>query len=111
MVAGVGRVCLEDGMKRVKCEVCGNEVKLLTSSKLQGKTLCLSDYLKEIEKYRQHILLNFDEEKEPALSILTRAYNGAPSGYVLLAIRRSRNSTHLWEAEYEKSEIFQTKCS
>ena len=111
MVAGVGRVCLEDGMKRVKCEVCGNEVKLLTSSKLQGKTLCLSDYLKEIEKYRQHIVLNFDEDKEPALSILTRAYNEAPSGYVLLAIRRSRNSTHLWEAEYEKSEIFQTKCS
>jgi len=111
MVAGVGRVCLDDGMRKVKCEACGNEVKLLTSSKLQGKTLCLADYLKEIEKYRQHIVVNFDEDNEPAMSILARAYQESPSGYVLLAVRRGRNSTHLWEAEYEKSEIFQTKCS
>ncbi len=111
MVVGVGRVCLTDGMTKVKCEVCGNEVKLITSSRLQGKTLCLADYMKEIEKFRQHIVQGFDEESEPPLSILERAYREAPEGYTLLSVRRGRNSTHLWEAEYEKTEIFQMKCS
>jgi len=111
MVIGVGRVCLSDGMTRVKCEVCGNEVKLLTSSRLQGKTLCLNDYMKEVEKFRQHIVQSFDEYDEPAMSILGRAYTEAPEGYTLLAVRRGRNSTHVWEAEYEKTEIFQMRCS
>ena len=111
MVVGVGRVCLDDGMKKVRCEVCGNEVKLLTSSRLQGRTLCLADHVKEVEKFRKHIVLNFDEDNEPAASILTRAYAEAPDGYTLLAVRRGRNSTHLWEAEYEKSEVFQMRCS
>jgi len=111
MVVGVGRVCLNDGMKRVKCEVCGSEVKLITSSRFQGRILCLADHMKEVEKYRQHIVLNFDEDVEPATSILARAYEDAPDGYTLLAIRRGRNSTHLWEAEYEKTEIFLMRCS
>ena len=111
MVVGVGRVCLEDGMKKVKCETCGNEVKLLTSSRLQGRTLCLADHMKEIEKFRQHLVVNFDEDSEPAATILTKAYGSAPEGYTLLAVRRGRNSTHLWEAEYEKTEIFQMRCS
>lgn len=111
MVVGVGRVCLNDGMKKVKCEVCGNEVKLITSSRLQGRTLCLSDHMKEVEKFRQHLVISFDEDDEPATSILTRSYQEAPEGYTLLAVRRGRNSTHIWEAEYEKSEIFQMRCS
>ncbi|MBI3859367.1 MAG: hypothetical protein HY296_03895 [Thaumarchaeota archaeon] len=111
MVVGVGRVCLSDGMKKVKCEACGDEVKLLTSAKLQGKTLCLSDYMKGIEKFRQHLVVNFDEDTEPATSILARAYNEAPEGYTLLTVHRGRNSTHLWEAEYEKTEVFQMRCS
>ena len=111
MVIGVGRVCLNDGMKMVKCEACGNEVKLLTSSRFQGKTLCLADHMKEVEKFRQHIVLNFDEDVEPATTILTKAYEGAPEGYTLLAVRRGRNSTHMWEAEYEKTEIFLMRCS
>lgn len=111
MVVGVGRVCLNDGMKKVKCEVCGNEVKLLTSSHLQGKTLCLSDYLKEVEKYRQHLVVGFDEDTEPLDLILRKASKGGPEGYTLLAIRRGRNSTHVWEAEYEKTEVFQMRCS
>ena len=104
-------MCLNDGMKKVKCEACGSEVNLITSSRLQGKTLCLTDYVKGIEKYRQHIVQTFDEDTEPAPSILQRAYDGAPEGYTLLAVRRGRNSTHMWEAEYEKSEIFQMRCS
>jgi hypothetical protein len=111
LVVGVGRVCLDDGMKKVRCEVCGNEVKLITSSRVQGKTLCLVDHMKEVEKYRKHIVLNFDEDDEAATSILTKAYNEAPDGYTLLAVRRGRNSTHLWEAEYEKTEIFEMRCS
>jgi hypothetical protein len=111
MVVGVGRVCLDDGMKMVKCAVCGSEVKLITSSRFQGRTLCLADHMKEIEKYRQHIVLNFDEDVEPPTSILHKAYSDAPQGYTLLAVRRGRNSTHLWEAEYEKTEIFQMRCS
>jgi hypothetical protein len=110
-VVGVGRVCLNDGMTRVKCEACGTEVKLITSARLQGKTLCLSDYMKEIEKYRQHIVQSYDEDSEPAERILERAYKEAPEGYTLLAVRRGRNSTHTWEAEYEKSELFQMRCS
>jgi hypothetical protein len=111
LVVGVGRVCLGCGMNKVKCEICGTEVKLLTSSQLEGKTLCLSDHMKEVEKYRQHMVVGFDEDIEPVPSILTRAYAEAPEGYTLLAVRRGRNSTHLWEAEYEKSEIFQMRCS
>ena len=111
LVIGVGRVCLRDGMGKVKCASCGSEVKLLTSSKLQGKTLCLTDYMKEIEKFRQHMVVNFDEETESAASILVRAHLEAPEGYTLLAVRRGRNSTHLWEAEYEKTEVFLMRCS
>jgi hypothetical protein len=111
MVVGVGRVCLQDGMKRVRCEACGIEVNLLTSSKLQGRTLCLKDHMKEVEKFRQHLVVSYDEETEPALSILSRAYKDAPEGYTLLAVRRGRNSTHSWEAEYEKTEVFQMRCS
>ncbi len=111
MVAGVGRVCLEDGMKKVTCEACGTQVKLITSSKLQGRTLCLSDHMKEIDKLRQHIVTAFDEDSEPAQTILSRAYAEAPDGYTLLAVRRGRNSTHVWEAEYEKTEVFQMRCS
>lgn len=111
MVVGVGRVCLNDGMTRVKCDACGTEVKLITSARLQGKNLCLADYMKEVEKFRQHLVQSFDEESEPAIAILERAYKQAPEGYTLLAVRRGRNSTHIWEAEYEKTEIFQMKCS
>ena len=111
MVVGVGRVCLSDGMKKVRCEACGAEVKMITSSRLQGRTLCLTDYMTEIEKYRQHIVQTFDEDAEPASSILQRAYSGAPEGYTLLAVRRGRNSTHVWEAEYEKTEVFLMRCS
>jgi hypothetical protein len=110
-VVGVGRVCMADGMKKVKCEACGTEVKLLTSSKLQGRTLCLSDHMKEVERFRQHVVVTFDEDAQPAGEILTKAYSGAPEGYTLLAVRRGRNSTHLWEAEYEKTEVFQMRCS
>jgi hypothetical protein len=111
LVVGVGRVCLNDGMARTRCEACGTEVKLITSARLQGKTLCLSDYMKEVEKYRQHIVRSYDEDSEPAPRILERAYKEAPDGYTLLAVRRGRNSTHVWEAEYEKTEIFQMRCS
>ena len=111
MVVGVGRVCLEDGMKKVRCETCGSEVKLITSSRLQGRTLCLKDYMAEIEKFRQHIVQSYDEGAGSALSILQRAYNEAPEGYTLLAVRRGRNSTHVWEAEYEKTELFEMRCS
>ncbi|MDG6985325.1 MAG: hypothetical protein JRM73_01080 [Nitrososphaerota archaeon] len=111
MVVGVGRVCIADGMARVKCGLCGTEVKLLTSAKLQGKTLCLSDYMKEIEKFRQHIVQSFDEDTEPLSTILERAGKDAPEGYTLLAVRRGRNSTHVWEAEYEKTELFLMRCS
>ena len=107
----MGRVCLNDGMTRVRCVACGKEVKLITSARLQGKTLCLSDYMREIEKYRQHIVQSYDEDSEPAVRILERAYREAPDGYTLLAVRRGRNSTHMWEAEYEKSEIFLMRCS
>lgn len=111
MVVGVGRVCLDDGMKKVKCEACGAEVKLLTSSRLQGRTLCLADHMKEIEKFRQHMVVSFDEDSEPVATILGKANDEAPDGYTLLAVRRSRNSTHSWEAEYEKTEVFQMRCS
>ena len=111
MVVGVGRVCISDGMARVKCEVCGADVKLITSAKLQGKTLCLADYMKQVQKFRQHLVQTFDEGAEPATAILERAYKEAPEGYTLLAVRRGRNSTHIWEAEYEKTEIFTMRCS
>jgi hypothetical protein len=111
MVVGVGRICISDGMAKVRCETCGTEVKRVTSARLQGKTLCLSDYMKEVEKYRPHIIQSFDEDTEPATSILERAYSEAPQGYTLLAVRRGRNSTHVWEAEYEKTEIFTMRCS
>jgi len=111
LVVGVGRVCMDDGMKKVRCEICGNAVKLLTSSRLQGRTLCLNDHMKEIGKYKQHIVHTFDEDDEPAETILARAQTDAPEGYTLLAVRRARNSTHVWEAEYEKTEVFMMRCS
>ncbi|MDG6900615.1 MAG: hypothetical protein JRM80_01440 [Nitrososphaerota archaeon] len=110
-VVGVGRICMSCGMKNVKCELCDSQVKLLTSSRLQGKTLCLADYMKEIEKFRKNILVTYDEDSEPVDLIFSRAQREAPDGYTLLAVKRARNSTHVWEAEYEKTELFMSKCS
>jgi hypothetical protein len=98
-------------MAKVKCQACGAEVKLITSSRLQGKTLCLTDYMREVEKYRQHLVQSYDESLEPTAKILERAYEEAPDGYTLVAVRRGRNSTHVWEAEYEKTELFEMRCS
>jgi hypothetical protein len=111
IVIGVGRVCMSCGMEKVKCEVCGDDVKRLTSSRFQGRNLCLKDHMKEVEKYRQHIVKTYDEESEPLQGILQKVVNEQPDGYTLLALRRARNSTHVWEAEYEKTEIFQMRCS
>ncbi len=77
LVIGVGRVCMSCGMEKVRCEVCGEEVKRLTSSRFQGKTLCLKDHMKEIEKYRQHIIKNYDEDKDPLEGIFQKAIGGA----------------------------------
>jgi hypothetical protein len=111
MVIGVGRICLTCGMETVKCEVCGAEVKRLTSSRFQGKNLCLKDHMKEVEKYKQHIVKTFDEDKESVQDILGRSLADAPEGYSLVTVRRARNSMHVWEAEYEKTEILQSRCS
>jgi len=111
MVIGVGRICMSCGMEKVRCEVCGEEVKRLTSSKFQGRVLCLRDHMKEIEKYRQHVVRTYDEDNEPLQVILQRVTTEQPEGYTLLGLKRGRNSTHVWEAEYEKTEIFQSRCS
>lgn len=111
MVIGVGRICMNCGMEKVRCEACGEEVKRLTSSKFQGRVLCLRDHMKEIEKYKQHVVRTYDEDNEPFQIILQKVTSEQPEGYTLLALRRGRNSTHIWEAEYEKTEIFQSRCS
>jgi hypothetical protein len=110
-VIGLGRVCMECGMKKVKCDVCGEETKIITSSRFQGKTLCLRDHVKEIEKYRNHIIVTYDENKMNIDEIVNKALHSGPEGYTLLSIRRARNSRTLWEAEYEKTEIFDMRCS
>ncbi|MDG7006510.1 MAG: hypothetical protein JRM86_06195 [Nitrososphaerota archaeon] len=110
-VIGVGRVCLACGMGTVKCAVCGGEVKRLTSSRFQGRDLCLKDHMKEVEKYKQHIVKTFDEDDESVKEILGRSLSDAPEGYSLVTVRRARNSMHVWEAEYEKTEILQSRCS
>jgi hypothetical protein len=111
MVIGVGRICLSCGMQTIKCDICGAEVKLLTSSRFQGRSLCLKDHMKEVEKYKQHIVKTFDEESETVPEILRRSVEEAPDGYALITVRRARNSMHVWEAEYEKNEILQSRCS
>lgn len=111
MIVGVGRVCMRCGMQKVTCAACGQEVKLLTSSRFQGRTLCLSDHMKEIAKYKQHIVKTYDEETQPLPDIFSKAVSEGPDGYTLLSLRRAHNSTHVWEAEYEKSEVFEMRCS
>ena len=110
LVIGVGRVCMSCGMEKVRCEVCGEEVKRLTSSKFQGRVLCLQDHMKEVEKYKQHIVKTFDEDQESVQQILGRSLSDAPEGYSLITVRRARNSMHIWEAEYEKTELLQSRC-
>lgn len=111
LVVGFGRVCLSCGMQKLKCELCGKQVMRITSTRFQGRILCLDDWMKEAEKYKQHIVNVFDEDTESLGRILERAITKGPEGYTLVAIRRGRNSTHLWEAEYEKTELFQMRCS
>ena len=111
MVIGVGRICMNCAMQKVRCEVCGDEVKRLTSSRFQGRTLCLKDHMKEVEKYKQHIVKTYDEENEVLSAIIEKVFHEQPEGYTLVTFRRGRNSTHVWEAEYEKTEIFQSRCS
>jgi hypothetical protein len=98
-------------MEKVKCDVCGEEVKRLTSSRFQGRNLCLKDHVKEVEKYKQHIVKTFDEDNESVEEILSKSLVDAPEGYSLVTVRRARNSMHIWEAEYEKTELLQSRCS
>lgn len=56
-------------------------------------------------------MVSFDEDAEPLDSTLRKASTGGPEGYTLITLRRARNGTHVWEAEYEKTEVFQMRCS
>src|SRR3984893_17554397 len=105
MVIGVGRICMSCGMEKVKCEVCGEEVKRLTSSRFQGRNLCLKDHMKEVENYRQHIVKTYDEESEPLQGIFQKVVGEQPDGYTLLALRRARNSTPVWKPRTRSREL------
>ena len=80
------------------------EVKLTHVFPVPGKDLCLEDHMKEVEKYS-----STSSRRSTSTTKACRRYSGgrsrSPRGYTLLTVRRARNSMHVWEAEYEKTEI------
>ena len=112
LVIGVGRVCMSCGMGKVRCDVCGEEVKRLTSRISRASALPEGPHEGDREVQAAHHQELRARTRIRWRASFQKAIGEQPEGYTLLALRRARNSTpHTWETQSKKTEIFQTKCS
>lgn len=108
-VTGFGNVCRNCAMQPVFCDLCGAKIRRMTVTVLRGKTLCLTCYKTEREKGDKRLL------KEHVAGSIAEAVQASiadtPNGYVLVGLRLKHSSKQTWVAEYEREDIFISRCS
>jgi len=108
-VTGYGYVCRKCGLKPVSCAGCGATVRLLTTTVLRGRMLCLQCYTVEREAGEKRVRREWSAENvEKAFELALRE---RPEGFVLIGLRLKQGSTTLWVADYEREDIFSMRCS
>ncbi|MCS7129384.1 MAG: hypothetical protein NZ919_01915 [Candidatus Caldarchaeum sp.] len=108
-VTGFGDVCRSCGLQQVVCDGCGSPVRRLTSTVLRGRTLCLPCYRAEREKGDKRIIK--ERSAESVEEALAASLAEAPEGYRLVGLRLRPSSTKIWMAEYEREDIYLSRCS
>ncbi|MEM4287343.1 MAG: hypothetical protein QXV97_00860 [Candidatus Caldarchaeum sp.] len=108
-VTGFGNVCRTCGLQQVVCEGCGSNVKRMTVTVLRGRTLCLSCYRTEREKGEKRILK--EKNAGSIQEALRLAADDTPDGFRLIGLRLKPSSTKTWVAEYEREDVFISRCS
>jgi len=108
-ITGLGAVCRECGLKSIACDRCGRIVKMMTITVLRGRKLCVSCYAYERAHGEKRIVKEFVADSIG--DALTESLKQAPEGYRLIGIRLKPGTTKTWTAEYEREDIFMTRCS
>nr|BAJ46785.1 hypothetical protein HGMM_F22F09C35 [Candidatus Caldarchaeum subterraneum] len=81
----------------------------MTVTVLRGRTLCLNCYRVEREKGEKRI---FKEHSANSVEeAFAAALENSPEGYVFVGIRLKPSSKQVWVAEYEREDIFLSRCS
>ncbi len=108
-ITGFGNVCRTCGLQRIVCDSCGMTVQRITVTVLRGRTLCLTCYRSEREKGEKRIL------KERLAGSIQDALNMSltdmPENFRLVGLRLKPGSTTVWVAEYEREDIYLSRCS
>ncbi|MDW8084432.1 MAG: hypothetical protein RMI49_04465 [Candidatus Caldarchaeum sp.] len=108
-ITGFGYVCRQCALQPVICDVCGNRVRRMTVTVLRGKTLCLTCYRTEREKGDKRLMKELVAESIEE-AVKASAAN-TPEGFVLVGVRLKPSSKQTWMAEYEREDIFISRCS
>ncbi|MEM2985826.1 MAG: hypothetical protein QXZ71_02085 [Candidatus Caldarchaeum sp.] len=102
-------LCKTSRLQPVVCDGCGAKVRRMTVTVLRGRTLCLNCYRVEREKGEKRI---FKEHSANSVEeAFAAALENSPEGYVFVGIRLKPSSKQVWVAEYEREDIFLSRCS
>ncbi|MEM1948465.1 MAG: hypothetical protein QXY84_02975 [Candidatus Caldarchaeum sp.] len=109
LVTGLGYVCRTCGLQPVSCDVCGARIRRMTVTVFRGKIHCLACYRIEREKGEKRLTKEYLAEsiEEAVRTSLAEA----PEGYVLVGLKLKHSSKKTWIAEYEREDIFISRCS
>ncbi|MCS7110234.1 MAG: hypothetical protein NZ956_02035 [Candidatus Caldarchaeum sp.] len=108
-ITGFGYVCRDCGIQQVVCDSCGSQVRRMTVTVLRGKTLCLVCYRTEREKGDKRLMKELVAESiDDAVKM---SMSNTPEGYVLVGLRLKHSSKQTWTAEYEREDIYLSRCS
>jgi len=108
-ITGLGEVCHRCGLDPVVCDLCGARVRRMTLTVLRGKSLCLNCYKKERESGEKRAVR---EVQAPDIGeALKIALENSPKGFRLIGLRLKTSSKASWQAEYEREDIYQMRCS
>lgn len=108
-VTGFGHVCRTCGLQPVLCDICGAKIRRMTVTVFRGKTHCLTCYRTEREKGDKRLTKEFlaDSIEEAVRASLANV----TEGYVLVGVKLKHSSKQTWIAEYEREDIFISRCS
>ncbi len=108
-VTGLGAVCMRCGLELVECSSCGKRVKRITITVLRGRALCLTCYKAERERGEKRILKEVVADSLEAL--MKKVAESTPEGFRFVGVRLKTSSKTTWQAEYEREDIFEMRCS
>ncbi|GBC68900.1 hypothetical protein HRbin01_00588 [archaeon HR01] len=108
-ITGFGYVCHSCGIQGVECDSCGAKVRRMTLTVLRGRSLCLTCYRRERETGEKRAMREI--KSADIQSALGMALESAPEGFKLIGLRLKTSSKDMWQAEYEREDIFEMRCS